>query len=91
MAGDENVELLKEVAQRKKATQAQVAIDWLLAQKPGIVPIPGTTKTYRLIENLGAASIEFSYDELLEINIAASRIKTIGERYSEVSSKMIDR
>lgn len=85
------VELLKEFAKRKNAAPAQVAIAWLLSQKPWIVPIPGTTKTDRLIENLEAASVELSGDELLEINIAASGIKAIGDRYSETSAKMIDR
>jgi aryl-alcohol dehydrogenase-like predicted oxidoreductase len=85
------VDLLKEVAQRKNATPAQVAIAWLLAQKPWIVPIPGTTKIDRLIENLGAVSIELNAYELLEIKIATTKIKTEGERYSEASAKMIDR
>lgn len=85
------VELLKDVAKRKDATPAQVAIAWLLAQKSWIVPIPGTTKTERLIENLGAASVELNSAELQEINKAASNIKPTGDRYSEASAKMIDR
>ena len=85
------VDLLKEVAQRKNVTPAQVAIAWILAQKPWIVPIPGTTKTERLVENLGAASIGLTAGELLEIETAAVKIKPVGDRYSEGSAKMIDR
>jgi aryl-alcohol dehydrogenase-like predicted oxidoreductase len=85
------VDLLKEVAQRKNVTPAQVAIAWILAQKPWIVPIPGTTKTERLVENLGAASVGLTAGELLEIETAAVKIKPVGDRYSEGSAKMIDR
>jgi aryl-alcohol dehydrogenase-like predicted oxidoreductase len=85
------VDLLKQVAQRKNATPAQVALAWLLAQKPWIVPIPGTTKLYRLNENLGSVSIELSSEELQEINTASSGIKVHGDRYSGGSAKLINR
>jgi aryl-alcohol dehydrogenase-like predicted oxidoreductase len=85
------VNLITDVAQRKNVTPAQVAIAWILAQKPWIVPIPGTTKIERLIENLGAVSIYLSEAELKEIEIAASKIKPIGDRYSSGSAKLINR
>ena len=85
------VDLLALVAQRRNATPAQIALAWLLAQKPWIVPIPGTTKLNRLFENIGSALIEFTSGELEEIEKAASKIKPQGERYSETSAKMIDR
>jgi len=85
------VDLIKEIALQKKITPAQVAIAWLLAQKPFIVPIPGTTKTDRLVENLGAASVILSDEELLEIEAASAKIKPAGDRYSEGSAKLIDR
>jgi aryl-alcohol dehydrogenase-like predicted oxidoreductase len=85
------VDLLKDVAQRKNATSAQIAITWLLAQKPWIVPIPGTTKIERLVENLGAATLELTVAELQEIEIAASKIKPVGDRYSGDSAKLINR
>ena len=85
------VDLIKEMALRKKATPAQVALAWILAQKPWIVPIPGTTKTERLIENLGGASIELTNAELQEIETASAKIKPVGDRYSAGSAKMIDR
>ncbi len=75
------VELLGEVAKRKEATPAQIALAWLLAQKPWIVPIPGTTKLHRLEENLGAAKVELSPDDLRDIGAAASRITIHGNRY----------
>ncbi len=75
------VDLLKQMAERKQATPAQVAIAWLLAQKPWIVPIPGTTKLHRLDENLGAADVELTADDLADIERSASRIKVEGERY----------
>jgi aryl-alcohol dehydrogenase-like predicted oxidoreductase len=71
------------MAGRKKATPAQIALAWLLAQKPWIVPIPGTTKLHRLEENLGAAEIELTKDDLSEIEVAASRITIEGARYPE--------
>jgi aryl-alcohol dehydrogenase-like predicted oxidoreductase len=75
------VDLPKEIAQRKKATPAQIAIAWLLAQEPWIVPIPGTTKLHRLEENLGAVNIKLTADDLSEIDRVASAIKIEGERY----------
>jgi aryl-alcohol dehydrogenase-like predicted oxidoreductase len=77
------VDLLGEIAKRKKATPAQIALAWLLAQKPWIVPIPGTTKLHRLEENIGAASIELTSDDLREIDSAASKITVQGARYPE--------
>jgi aryl-alcohol dehydrogenase-like predicted oxidoreductase len=77
------VDLLGEIAKRKKATPAQIALAWLLAQKPWIVPIPGTTKLHRLEENIGAAAIELTSDDLREIESAASQIKVEGARYPE--------
>jgi aryl-alcohol dehydrogenase-like predicted oxidoreductase len=77
------VDLLSKVAERKTATPAQIALAWLLAQKPWIVPIPGTTKLHRLEENLGAASIELTPDDLREIDSASSKIKVEGARYPE--------
>jgi aryl-alcohol dehydrogenase-like predicted oxidoreductase len=85
------VDLLVLMAKRKNATPAQIALAWLLAQKPWIVPIPGTTKLHRLIENLGAVKIELSADELHEINTASSKIKVQGDRYSGGSAKLINR
>lgn len=85
------VEFLKQIAERKNATPAQIALGWLLAQKPWIVPIPGTTKLNRLEENIGADSIEFTPEEIKEIDTASSKIKLRGERYSEGAAKMIDR
>ena len=77
------VELLREIAERKKATPAQIALAWLLAQKQWIVPIPGTTKVLRLEENLGAVDIELTADDLAEIDRATSRITIEGARYPE--------
>lgn len=82
------VDVVKAVAQRKHATPAQVALAWLLAQKPWIVPIPGTTKLHRLKENLGAASLDFSADDLVEIKTEASKIKVQGERLPETVLRM---
>ena len=77
------VELLRSIAERKHATPAQLALAWLLAQKPGIVPIPGTTKLNRLDENIGAVSLELTADDLREIDSAASKIEVQGARYPE--------
>ncbi len=77
------VELLQRIAARKKATPAQIALAWLLAQKPWIVPIPGTTKLHRLEENIGAADVEVTKDDLSEIEAAASKITIQGARYPE--------
>lgn len=85
------VDLLENLAKRKNATPAQIALAWLLAQKPWIVPIPGTTKLHRLNENLGAAAIEFSAEELQEINSASTKIRVQGDRYSAASLKLINR
>jgi aryl-alcohol dehydrogenase-like predicted oxidoreductase len=75
------VDLLKRIAERKQATPAQLALAWLLAQQPWIVPIPGTTKLHRLEENLGAASLELTAGDLPEIDDAASKIRVQGDRY----------
>src|SRR5206468_8985457 len=77
------VDLLGGIAKRKKATPAQIALAWLLAQKPWIVPIPGTTKLKRLDENIGAASIELTPEDLRHIETASSEIKVEGARYPE--------
>ncbi|HEV7672475.1 MAG TPA: aldo/keto reductase [Thermoanaerobaculia bacterium] len=85
------VDLLGTLAAKKKATPAQVAIAWILAQKPWMVPIPGTTKLHRLKENLGAAEVELSPEDLAEIENAAAEITAHGARYSEGAQKMINR
>ena len=85
------VELLGEIAKRKKATPAQIALGWLLAQKLWIVPIPGTTKLHRLEENIGAASIELTTDDLRKIESAASQIEVQGARYPEHLEQMTGR
>jgi len=85
------VDLIKAVAQRKRATLAQVALAWLLAQKPWIVPIPGTTKLHRLEENLAAVDLELTAGDLEEINAAVSRITLHGERLPEAALKMTGR
>ncbi len=85
------VDLLAAVGARKKATPAQIALAWLLAQKPWIVPIPGTTKLARLEENLGAANVELTPDDLREIESAAAQIKVQGERYPEDLMRLIGR
>jgi aryl-alcohol dehydrogenase-like predicted oxidoreductase len=82
------VDLLSHVAEQKQATPAQIAIAWLLAQKPWIVPIPGTTKLHRLEENLGSASIHLSEAELQEINVSAAKIQIQGARLPEAVLKM---
>ena len=82
------VDLLGEIAKQKTVTPAQIALAWLLAQKPWIVPIPGTTKLHRLEENLGAADIELSGEDLRQINEAASKIQVQGDRYPEHLQKM---
>jgi aryl-alcohol dehydrogenase-like predicted oxidoreductase len=81
------VDLLSRVAQRKQATPAQIALAWLLAQKPWIVPIPGTTKLPRFEENLGALSVGLTPDDLHEIDTASSNIKVQGARYPKNTSK----
>src|SRR5438093_6446832 len=81
------VDLLKRIAERKKATPAQIALAWLLAQKPWIVPIPGTTKLERLEENIGAVAVELTRDDFREIDRTASRITIQGARYPEALEK----
>ena len=85
------VDLVKAVAERKGATPAQVALGWLLAQKPWIVPIPGTTKQHRLEENLGAVNVELTENDLKQIDDAASRLKLEGARLPEAALKMTGR
>jgi aryl-alcohol dehydrogenase-like predicted oxidoreductase len=82
------VDLLNQIAAKKNATAAQIALAWLLAQKPWIVPIPGTTKLNRLEENIGAAAVELTADDLTEIESASSKIKIEGARYPEAIEKM---
>jgi len=82
------VEMVKAVAERKAATPAQVALAWLLAQKPWIVPIPGTTKLHRIEENLGAVNVKLSGDDLKQIDEEASRLKLEGARLPEAVLKM---
>jgi aryl-alcohol dehydrogenase-like predicted oxidoreductase len=85
------VDLLGKFAQQKKATPAQIALAWLLAQQPWIVPIPGTTKLHRLEENIGAVNVELSPEELRELETAASKIAVQGARYPEELQKMVGR
>jgi aryl-alcohol dehydrogenase-like predicted oxidoreductase len=85
------VDLLETIAQRKKATPAQIALAWVLAQKPWMIPIPGTTKLHRLQENVAAASIELSDEDLREIESATSGITVQGARYSEGAQRLINR
>ena len=85
------VDLLANIAAEKEATTAQIALAWVLAQKPWIVPIPGTTKLHRLEENLGSVNIELTASDLKKIDEAASKINILGERYPEAMAKMINR
>jgi aryl-alcohol dehydrogenase-like predicted oxidoreductase len=85
------INLLGEIAERKKVTPAQIVLAWLLAQKPWVVPIPGTTKLERLKENIGAVSIRLTPDDLREIEEAASRITLQGARYPEQLEQMTGR
>jgi aryl-alcohol dehydrogenase-like predicted oxidoreductase len=82
------VDLLGKIEARKKATPAQIALAWLLAQKPWMVPIPGTTKLNRLEENIGAVAVELTPDDLREIESASSNIKVVGARYPEHIEQM---
>ena len=82
------VDLLQSIGESKRATPAQIALAWLLAQKPWIVPIPGTTKLNRLEENIGAVEVELTADDLREIDAAASKITVAGERYPEELQRM---
>ena len=83
------VDLIGAVAERKKATPAQIALAWVLAQKPWIVPIPGTTKLHRLDENIGAVAVELTAEDLREINEASAQITVLGERYPEKLMKTV--
>jgi aryl-alcohol dehydrogenase-like predicted oxidoreductase len=85
------VDLLGGLAPRKRAMPAQIALAWLLAQKPWIVPIPGTTKLHRLEENIGAAAVELSPDDLRQIDSAVSQITIQGDRYSADRQKLVGR
>lgn len=85
------VDLLGQIAKRKRATPAQIALAWLLVQKPWIVPIPGTTKLHRLDENIGAVAVGLTSDDLREIESAAARIKVVGARYPEKLEQMTGR
>ncbi len=85
------IDLLDRIGERKKATAAQIALAWLLAQKPWIVPIPGATKRHRLDENIGAAAVELTSDDLRDIDTAASRITVQGARYPEKLEQMTGR
>jgi aryl-alcohol dehydrogenase-like predicted oxidoreductase len=85
------VDLIGKFAAQKKATPAQIALAWLLTQKPWIVPIPGTTKLHRLEENLGGAAVELTPEDLRELDIAASRVAVQGARYPEAFQKLVDR
>ena len=85
------LDLLSEIAQRKQATPAQIALAWLLAQKPWIVPIPGTRRLERLEENLGAAAVELTPDDLRDIDSAASKFTVQGARYPEHLEKLTGR
>jgi aryl-alcohol dehydrogenase-like predicted oxidoreductase len=85
------VDVLGQIADRKKVTRAQIALAWLLAQKPWIVPIPGTTKLHRLEENLGAAAVKLSAEDLQEIQNALSEVEVQGARYPEHLQKLVGR
>jgi aryl-alcohol dehydrogenase-like predicted oxidoreductase len=85
------VELLKRVAGEKGATPAQIALAWLLAQRPYVVPIPGTTKLHRLEENIGAANVELTPGDLRQIDEAASQIQPEGDRYAPQQLAMVGR
>ena len=85
------VDLIGKFAQQKKVTAAQIALAWLLAQKPWIVPIPGTTKLHRLEENIGAAAVELTRDDLEQLETAASKIAVQGARYPEALQKLVGR
>jgi len=85
------IDLLGSIAKRKKATPAQIALAWLLAQKPWIAPIPGTTRLHRLDENIGAVAVELTPDDLRDIDTAASKITVQGARYPEKLEQMTGR
>src|SRR6185503_17875106 len=83
------IDLLRQIAERKNATPAQIALGWLLAQKPWIVPIPGTTKLHRLEENIGAVDVELTAEDLSQIHQATSKITVEGERYPEALQRSV--
>jgi aryl-alcohol dehydrogenase-like predicted oxidoreductase len=85
------IDLIGKFAEQKGASPAQIALAWVLAQKPWLVPIPGTTKLHRLEENLGAVNIELTEDDLGELDRITSQIKVQGTRYAEAQQKMINR
>jgi aryl-alcohol dehydrogenase-like predicted oxidoreductase len=85
------IDLLGSIAARKRVSPAQLALAWLLARKPWIVPIPGTTKRHRLEENVGAASVELSPDDLREIDEASSKVTVLGDRYPEQMQRLVNR
>jgi aryl-alcohol dehydrogenase-like predicted oxidoreductase len=85
------VDLVGKFAEQKKTTPAQIALAWILAQKPWMVPIPGTTKLHRLEENIGAAAVQLTPDDLATIENASSRIKVEGARYPEHLQKLVNR
>ena len=85
------MDILRQMAERRKATPAQIALAWLLARKPWIVPIPGTTKLNRMTENMAAADLELTPDDLAEINTAASKIAVQGARYPAHLQKLVGR
>ncbi len=85
------VDLIGKFAEEKKATPAQIALAWILAQKPWMVPIPGTTKLHRLEENLGAAALELTPDDLRQIDIATAKIAVQGARYPENMQRLVNR
>jgi aryl-alcohol dehydrogenase-like predicted oxidoreductase len=85
------VDLIGRFAEQKRATPAQIALAWLLAQKPWIVPIPGTTKLHRLEENIGAVNVELTPDDLRQIDLASSKIPVQGDRYPEEMQKLVNR
>ena len=91
MANQALVDILGAIAARKGVTNAQLALAWVLAQKPWIVPIPGTTKRPRLEENVGASAVELTAADLREIEAAASQVGVQGDRYSGAAQKMINR
>jgi len=90
-ANEAVVEALGTIAERKGVTQAQIALAWLLAQRPWIVPIPGTTKPHRLAENIGAASVDLSADDLTDLREVAEQVRVMGDRYPAQMQSMIDR
>ena len=85
------MDLLSQIAERKNATPAQIALAWILFQKPWMVPIPGTTKLHRLEENIGAAAIELTPDDLRQIDSATAKIPVQGARYPENLQKLVNR